>query len=86
MPEEELNGSQWPVCEPDEHGHCAICADEGVAGRVLELLPHALARVALPDGEREVALDLLDGIGVGDHILVHAGVGIARLEGEYSVE
>lgn len=68
------------ICIPDENGHCAICADEGVPGQVVALRPFNMALVQLPTGDQEVALDLLDAVQVGDRLLVHAGVAIARLD------
>lgn len=69
-----------PVCEPDPlTGRCVTCADEGVEGRVLALLEHALAEVLMEGRVREVAMDLLDDVAVGDRVLVHAGVAIAHM-------
>lgn len=62
-------------------GRCATCADEGVEGRVLALREGALAEVEMEGGVREVAMELLEGVAVGDRVLVHAGVAIARLGG-----
>lgn len=61
--------------------HCALCADEGLPARVLALDETTnLARVQLENEEREVALDLLDGVRVGDFVLVHLDVAIAKLD------
>ena len=68
-------------CRLDEHGHCAICADEGRPGRVLVVYPAtAVALVDINGASSEVAVDLLDGVAVGDTVLVHLGFAIARLE------
>ena len=71
-----------PVCIPGPDGRCALCADEGLPGQVLELHPGLMGWVALEGARQEVALDLLDEVRVGDWVLVHLGVAIARLEGE----
>ena len=68
------------VCEPGPDGHCAICADEGIPGRVLEIRPNNLALVEMPSSQIEVALDLIDNVQIGDQLLIHAGVAIAELE------
>jgi len=72
---------QAPVCTPGPDGRCALCADEGLPGQVIELRPDNLALVKLEAGQQEVALDLLDGVRSGDWVLVHLGVAIARLQG-----
>ena len=71
-----------PVCTPGPDGRCALCADEGLPGQVLALRPDNLGWVQLPAGPQEVALDLLDQVQVGDWVLVHLGVAIARLEAQ----
>ncbi|MBA2245244.1 MAG: HypC/HybG/HupF family hydrogenase formation chaperone [Gemmatimonadetes bacterium] len=60
-------------------GRCATCADEGIEGRVLALIGGSLAEVEMEGQVREVAMDLLDQVAIGDLVLVHAGVAIAHL-------
>jgi hydrogenase maturation factor len=68
-------------CVPGPDGHCAICADEGLPGRVLAVYPEqSLALVACDAATLEVATDLLDAVAVGDTLLVHVGVAIARID------
>lgn len=69
-----------PACRPDPSGRCATCADEAVEGRVVAMLGDSLASVEMEGRLEEVAVELLDTVGVGDHVLVHAGVALARLE------
>ena len=68
-----------PLCDfPD--GHCHLCGDTAVVGRVTEL--DAVARtatVALPNGLATVAVDLVE-VCVGDDVLVHLGFAIERVE------
>lgn len=71
-----------PFCIPGPEGSCAICADEGLPGQVLELRPFNMALVALSEGEQEVALDLVENVQVGDQLLVHVGVAIAKINDE----
>jgi D-sedoheptulose 7-phosphate isomerase len=69
-----------PVCEPHPlTGHCITCSDEGDEGVVVSIAGHGTALVAWGGEEREVAIDLVEGVRVGDRVLVHAGVAIARL-------
>lgn len=59
---------------------CLTCSDEAVAARVTAR-DGAEATVALPSGEEErVALDLVPDAAVGDLLLCHAGIALARLE------
>jgi hypothetical protein len=74
-------GARPAACEPDPlTGRCATCADEAQPAVLLELLPDGLARAALPDGTREISVELLDEPRPGETVLVHAGVALARLE------
>ena len=63
-----------------DHGaHCVTCSDEAVAMRVLETAA-ALEPARCADADGTIALVLLDLVeaGVGDEVLVHGGVAIAR--------
>jgi hypothetical protein len=70
------------ACVPDPVTHrCSTCADEGREGRVVALIDDGFARVQLDDGGRaDVALDLVGDVGIGDHLLVHAGTALVKLE------
>jgi hydrogenase expression/formation protein HypC len=74
------------VAEP--HLDCPICRDEALPARVLAVdAATNMATLSTGCGESEAALDLLDGVRVGDVILVHLGVAIARLnEGDVADE
>jgi D-sedoheptulose 7-phosphate isomerase len=67
-------------CTPGPDGRCAICSDEGVPGRVLEVRSGNMALVEMPTGPQEVALDLVEDVRVGDRLLIHVNVAIASLE------
>jgi hydrogenase maturation factor len=62
--------------------HCITCSDEGVPMRVLRLdADRGLALCEREDGERAtVEVALVDGVGAGDLLLVHAAVALTRLE------
>ena len=62
--------------------HCITCGDVAHTMRVLEIDPDLrLALCADTDGRREtVEIALVEPVGVGEGLLVHAGTAIARLE------
>ena len=61
-----------------EHERCITCGDEGVPMQVVSLSDDGAICVE-EDGTRHegVALDLVEPVGPGDRVLVHAGVAIA---------
>ena len=69
-------------CEP-EHG-CITCGDEAVPLRVVKLdEERVLALCENDEGAREtVEIALVAPVTIGDHVLVHAGTAIARLQEE----
>lgn len=71
-----------PDCDA-RHTSCPLCSDEGLPAQVLAIDETTnLARVALENGEREIALDLVDGVCIGDWVLVHLDTAIARIDRE----
>ncbi|WP_041793696.1 HypC/HybG/HupF family hydrogenase formation chaperone [Pararhodospirillum photometricum] len=48
--------------------------------RVLALLPDHQARVDIGGASRIVSLELVDAVAEGDHVLVHVGYALARLD------
>lgn len=64
----------------ESHFSCPTCQDQGLPGRVLAIdAATNTATVKMAEGENEVALDLVDGVTVGDFVLVHIGTAIAKL-------
>ena len=62
--------------------HCITCSDEGIAMQV-ERVDEArgLALCAADDGSRStVEIALVEPIGPGDRLLVHAGVALVELD------
>lgn len=84
--------SEMPACTPGAPGECAVCGDVALPARVLEIRTgQRLASVVLLTGKSadtytpldtvlETALDLVDGIAVGDLVLVHQGFIISRVD------
>jgi hydrogenase maturation factor len=68
-----------PHC--DHSPGCITCGDEAVEMRVLNVdAARGLALCANDDGERSsVEIALVDPVGAGDSLLVHAGTAIAHL-------
>lgn len=68
-----------PRCGPDEH--CITCGDEGLPMRVVGFSEHdGLAICRSDEGAlAQVAVELIGEVGVGDRVLAHAGVALARL-------
>ena len=63
-------------------GGCISCADQAIVMRVLETAP-ALEPARCADASGSIALVMLDLVdaAVGDEVLVHGGVAIARTVG-----
>ena len=87
-----LDAAAAPACDPGIPGGCAICGDEALRARVLSVdgrFDHAEVAVlrrgsgagsASAGARLTVALDLVDGVAVGDVVLVHQGFVITRVE------
>ena len=80
-PELQIIASSWGGCQLDEAGHCTTCMDEALQAEVVEVdQTQALAQVQV-DGElSEVDISLVDGVEVGDRLLIHGGVALERLD------
>jgi hydrogenase expression/formation protein HypC len=70
---EAASGQQCQAAD----GHCITCGDEGVPMRVVAT--DGMTATCRDDESHihEVESDLVGPIGVGDRVLVHAGVAIA---------
>jgi hydrogenase expression/formation protein HypC len=66
----------------DDPNHCITCGDDGVPMQVLGIdAVRALALCQDEDGARSsVEIALIDGVEIGDTLLVHAGTALTRLE------
>ncbi len=53
-----------------------------VPARIVRMRPDGLADVELEGVIKEVSLDLVDGVGPGDYVIVHVGYALARLDPE----
>jgi hydrogenase expression/formation protein HypC len=51
-----------------------------IPARILGLTGNGMAEVALEGVTKEVSLALLDGVAVGDYVIVHAGFALSRLD------
>jgi hydrogenase expression/formation protein HypC len=57
----------------------------GLPGRVTEINDGSLT-VNVSGAEREVSAELLGKIAVGDYVMIHAGIAIARITAEEAEE
>jgi uncharacterized protein (UPF0179 family) len=64
-------------CDPYEH--CITCGDVGVEMRVVRVDDELAVCEALDGDVRTVEIALVDGVGEGDRLLVHADVALVRL-------
>ena len=51
----------------------------GIPGRVVGISGR-MATVEVGGATREIALDLLDGVGLGDYVIAHAGFAIHKVD------
>jgi len=62
--------------------HCITCSDEALPARVLQIDEHlGLAQVEVEGQITEIDVSLIDGVEVGQTLLVHGGVALERLDG-----
>jgi len=59
---------------------CVTCSDEGRLGEVLAACGAGMAAVRTARGVEQVATALVDPVGAGDLVLVHAGMAISRID------
>ncbi len=50
--------------------------------KVVELLPDDQARVDLGGVQKEISLALVDGVALGDYVILHVGYALTRLDPE----
>lgn len=53
-----------------------------IPARVVELLDGDNARIDLGGVKKEISLALVEGIAVGDYVIVHVGYALSRLDAE----
>lgn len=51
-----------------------------IPARVVKLLEGGLADIELEGVVKEVSLDLVDGVSVGDYVIVHVGYALAKMD------
>ena len=65
-----------PVC--DETTGCITCGDVAIEARVVSIR-NGTAMIEKDGLREEVAVDLVEGVRVGDVVLCHAGVALERV-------
>jgi hydrogenase expression/formation protein HypC len=53
-----------------------------IPARVVELLDDDLAVADMGGVQKQISLALVDGVGVGDYVILHVGYAIAKLDRE----
>ena len=57
----------------------------GIPGRIIEI-KGGTATADVAGTRKEIGLRLLDGVGVGDFVIIHAGFAIEKLDTERALE
>jgi len=57
----------------------------GIPGKVIRI-DGRMATVEVGGASREIALDLIDGVALGDYVIAHAGFAIHRIDEEEALE
>lgn len=53
---------------------------------VVELLPNDMARIDLDGVRKDVSLSLVEGVSVGDYVIVHVGFALQKLDPDEAAE
>jgi hydrogenase expression/formation protein HypC len=53
-----------------------------IPAEVVELLPEQMARVSLDGVSKVVSVALVEGVAVGDYVVVHVGFALTRIDPE----
>jgi hydrogenase maturation factor len=77
------SNAQISACQRDADHHCLTCSDELVPVKVVRVDQEVgLALVEVSEQLEEVDITLIEDVVVGDVLLAHGGVAVARLEAE----
>jgi hydrogenase maturation factor len=69
-----------PACIPDAHRRCLTCSDDAQPATVLQVnVDESVAVVELDDVPLEIDISLVNPVAVGEVLLVHGGVALAKL-------
>jgi hydrogenase expression/formation protein HypC len=53
-----------------------------IPARIVELLPDDMARIDLDGVRKDISLSLVEGVQVGDYVIVHVGYALQLLDPE----
>lgn len=53
---------------------------------VVELLPYDMARIDLDGVRKDISLSLVEGVAVGDYVIVHVGFALQKLDPDEAAE
>ena len=57
-----------------------------IPARVVELLPDDMARIDLDGVRKDISLSLVEGVQVGDYVIVHVGYALQLLDPEEAAQ
>ncbi|MBI5132774.1 MAG: HypC/HybG/HupF family hydrogenase formation chaperone [Rhodopseudomonas palustris] len=57
-----------------------------IPAEVIELLPEQMARVSLDGVGKIVSVALVEGVAVGDYVVVHVGFALTRIDPEEALQ
>ena len=57
-----------------------------IPARVTELLPEGMAKVSLDGIIKEISVAFVDGVVVGDYVVVHVGYALAKVDPDEAEE
>jgi len=57
-----------------------------IPAEVIELMPGSMGRVRIDGIAKVVSLALVDGVGVGDYVLLHVGFALSRIDPKEAAE
>ena len=82
MNEERQSTTQAPACQLDDTDHhCLTCSDEALPVKVIRIDEEArLALVEVRNQVEEIDITLVENVALGDMLLAHSGVAIARVQ------
>jgi len=53
---------------------------------VVELLPNNMARIDMDGVRKDISLSLVEGVSVGDYVIVHVGFALQKLDPDEAAE
>lgn len=58
----------------------------GIPGRIIEITTDTMAKADVAGTRKEVNLILVEGVGIGDYVIIHAGFAIQKVNEQEAQE